>query len=290
MKIDSCIANHLRGIVFALATAVCLLGFSNIVYGCRATVLFPDKSELADKIRPIMERSLSTKCELVDPSLAQAAFDSENFSEPYNLSVDDARNFSAAAGIDFFILVKSDVQRRASFERGEVFEAYCSTFLVDGRSGALLRWDIASQNSEVETKSVEKMLDHLNLVADNLSQSFDELSQRKRIAKSVVEDYQVIDVDDPSQKLRAPAPYKRISPEYTNLARLYGIEATVEALVYIDSSGKAKHISIVRWAGFGLDESVFGALMEMNWWPAQKNGVTIPSRILVKYNFKKLPK
>ena len=85
-------------------------------------------------------------------------------------------------------------------------------------------------------------------------------------------------------------PYKRIKPEYTPAAYLYGIAATVDAEVSIDANGDVKRIDITRWAGYGLDESVIAAIRQMNWRPGERGGKPLPMRVLLRYNFTKIDK
>ena len=71
------------------------------------------------------------------------------------------------------------------------------------------------------------------------------------------------------------------------MAYLYSIAATVEILVDLDAAGKITITAIVRWAGYGLDESVETAVRAMNSRPADRNKNTLPRRVLLRYNFKK---
>jgi outer membrane biosynthesis protein TonB len=71
---------------------------------------------------------------------------------------------------------------------------------------------------------------------------------------------------------------------------LYDTKATVDLEADVDLDGKIIGTRIVRWAGFGLDESVEAAVRSMNWRPAMRNGKPLPMRILLRYNFTKLDK
>jgi TonB family protein len=93
-----------------------------------------------------------------------------------------------------------------------------------------------------------------------------------------------------AKNFRAPIPYRRLSPEYTRLAYLYDVTATVEATVDLDELGQITNMAITRWAGFELDESVAKAVRSMNWRPAERNGKPLPVRFLLRYNFKKIEK
>ena len=61
-------------------------------------------------------------------------------------------------------------------------------------------------------------------------------------------------------------------------------------MVDLDANGNILRTDVVRWAGFGLDESVEKTVRSMNWRPAERNGKTLPMRFLVRYNFKKIEK
>jgi hypothetical protein len=49
-------------------------------------------------------------------------------------------------------------------------------------------------------------------------------------------------------------------------------------------------IQIVRWAGFGLDETTIATVRQLHFFPAMKNGTPIPMRVLLRYNFRQPPR
>ena len=71
---------------------------------------------------------------------------------------------------------------------------------------------------------------------------------------------------------------------------MYGVSGTVDIEADIDETGKISRTSIVRWAGYGLDESVERAVRTMNWRPAMRSGKPLPMRVLLRYNFTKIEK
>jgi len=56
----------------------------------------------------------------------------------------------------------------------------------------------------------------------------------------------------------------------------------------VDENGRILDTEIVRWAGFSLDEAVDKTIRQMNWKPADRNGKTLPMRVLLRYNFRKI--
>ena len=78
-------------------------------------------------------------------------------------------------------------------------------------------------------------------------------------------------------------PYKRIKPAYTRVAGFYNIRATIDVL-----AGEVTRTEVVRWTGYGLDESVVATIRSMNWRPATRNGKPLAMRVLLRYNFTKI--
>ena len=88
---------------------------------------------------------------------------------------------------------------------------------------------------------------------------------------------------------RPPRPFRRPRPPYPESASRADAEATVDALVDIDARGEVGKIEVVRWAGYGLDQSVIDTVKQMHFFPAMRDGVAIPMRVLLRYNFRKPP-
>jgi protein TonB len=94
---------------------------------------------------------------------------------------------------------------------------------------------------------------------------------------------------DTNQEVRAPRPYRRVKPPYPEKAARAEVEATVDVLVDIDARGEVGRVEIARWAGYGLDQSVTDTVKQMHFFPAMREGVAIPMRVLLRYNFRKPP-
>ena len=92
------------------------------------------------------------------------------------------------------------------------------------------------------------------------------------------------------QGIRLPRPYRRLRPEYPQTAARAEAEATVDLVVDVGADGEVSEVQIVRWAGFGLDESAVATVRKLHFFPAMKNGTPIPMRVLLRYNFRKPPR
>jgi TonB family protein len=93
-----------------------------------------------------------------------------------------------------------------------------------------------------------------------------------------------------AEGLRLPKPYRRFLPPYPDSAALAEAEATVDVLVDLDAEGEVSNVEVTRWAGFGLDQATVDTVRRLHFFPAMKNGVAIPIRVLLRYNFRKPPK
>ncbi|MBV9242406.1 MAG: hypothetical protein JO314_10395, partial [Acidobacteria bacterium] len=103
----------------------------------RIAVLTPDNTDESSTFADKLEVSLEKKVALLDRTLARSAFDSLALTAPFNLSLDEAKHAGQAMGCDFFVLIRSAIQRRSSFERPEYYEGYATVFLVSSKTGRL---------------------------------------------------------------------------------------------------------------------------------------------------------
>jgi TonB family protein len=93
--------------------------------------------------------------------------------------------------------------------------------------------------------------------------------------------------DEPTQAGSVEPPHILISskPIYTRAAQMADVSATVDLKVTFLPNGTIGPIEVVRWAGFGLDESAIDAARKIKFRPARHNGQSIAARALVQYKF-----
>lgn len=254
-------------------------------------LITPEPNSLSESFSAKLESALSKNHRILDRSLSAAAFQKDLYENPFNLTLAEARVIGSASGAGYILLIKSDTIRRYSFEKKEFFESFAVVYVISSRTGRMVYWNLVKGES-AERPTAENLL---LVAADKLAAESSQSIVRSESAELVKDIPQLADElpdenSDEGKTFRPPLPYKRISPKYTDTASLYGIEATVDILIDIDAAGSIQNSQILRWAGFGLDESVVAAVNEMNWRPADQNGKPRPMRILLRYNFKKLDK
>jgi len=278
----------LRARIFLLLLAAhCLL---LTVTAQKIAVLTPEKTGLSESFADRLKTSLAAKFKVLNSSLSETAFLSVNAERPFNMSAEEAKIAGAAIGCDFFLLVKSENLRRFSLEKKEYFESYAAVYAVSARTGRLVFWKLQSFNG-YDSNAAEKLLfESTGELVKGISERLP-AAAREELSEVRAKLEEVPDENSPDAKnFRSPLPYRRISPQYTAAANLYSIAATVDIEVDFDESGQILRTEIVRWAGFGLDESVTETVRKMNWRPATRNGKALPMRVLLRYNFKKLDK
>ena len=257
------------------------------LFAQKIAVLTPEKKGRSQIFAEKIEREFSGEFKVLNNSLAETAFLSSEFEKPFNLTVEEARNIGAAIGCQYFLLVKSELLRRSAFGREEFYEAYSVVYVVSAKTGKLVFWNLEKFDADLPSEAEEKLFNSIPKLANQIS---GKIKEAEKIETEPAEKNAITEIpseNTPEAKnFRPPLPYRRISPEYTKIANYYDVEATVDISVDVGADGKILKTEIVRWAGYGLDEAVTETVRKMNWRSAERNGKSLPMRILLRYNFK----
>lgn len=257
----------------------------------KIAILIPEKTYQSQVLVEKLDNSLSNNFKILDDSLSETAFRSAEFKKPFNLSLKESKNVGAAIGCDYFLLIKAENQRRNSLSKGEYYESYAVVYAVSSRTGRLILWKLISGEAKTSEKAEKQLFDSVNNLSAEISDKLKITSKEELNEKAASKLEELPTENSPEAKgFRPPLPYKQITPTYTRLAYLYSVEATVDIEIDVDENGKIQRTEIIRWAGFGLDESVDKTVRQMNWKPADRDGKTLAMRVLLRYNFKKVEK
>jgi len=245
----------------------------------------------------LAESRAGFRLSLLDRDMARAAARGAGYAGSLNMTLAEARSLGASIGCDFYVTGDAQTIRRSSTSRPVYFESYASVFVVSTRTGRLVLWERPAAESDTAESAESSLLSALDAgaggrYASALYAAFGR-EERERLNPSGEEGQgAVIDLSndegsDASKDLREPAPYRRLRPAYTDAAFKAEAEATVDASVEIDSEGAVREVSIVRWAGFGLDEEVASTVRRMHFRPAEREGEPVAVRVLLRYNFRR---
>jgi len=287
--------------LFIAISGLLLCASSALAQPARPSVSVLDfgQTTLGKRAAEIVRAGLRSKGTLLiaDADLSRSAAMGNGYNGSLNLTLTEARDLGAALATDFYIIGDSQTLRRSSSEKPVYYESYCSLFLVNSRSGRLLVWKRPSSEG-AEATAVEETLSHY-LETSELSHLLsvmiwraheDAQSERLSVVASappLIEEAPDDEKTAEAQGLRLPRPYKRLRPEYPETAARAEAEATVDVTVDVGADGELADVQVVRWAGFGLDEATVATVKQMHFFPAKKNGVAIPMRVLLRYNFRK---
>ena len=258
----------------------------------------PIAQRAAETIRSRLRASGAVQ--VADADLSRTAAKGIGYSGSLNLTVNEARDLGAALATEFYLIGDAQTLRRSSFEKPVYFESYCSIFVVSTRTGKLLLWDRPSFENSEATRAEALLSQHLaddaftsRLIAVIKKAQEDERIQRTVLnstVDAVIEEAPEDEKVATDQGIRLPRPFRRLRPGYPDTAARAEAEAVVDVAVDVGADGEVGDVEIVRWAGFGLDESTVATVRQLHFFPAMKNSAPIPMRVLLRYNFRKPPR
>ena len=263
---------------------VAVLDFGETGAGRRAAAL------LATALAAGRDFSLSDRDE------SRAAARGSGYAGSLNLTLSEARDLGSALGTDFYILGDAQVLRRSPSAGPPFYEAYASLFLVSTRTGRLVMWDGPTAQAAQPEAAEQQLSAELRQRAARYGAMLRAAEEQERRERAEVTRRAAALIEEAPEEgttaaegLRLPAPYRRLQPAYTEMARSVGAEAVVDVQAEIDATGEVGAVEVVRWAGYGLDEAVTNTVRQMHFRPAVRDGVNVPLRVLLRYNFRRPP-
>lgn len=261
-----------------------------------AVVGFGD-SETAKKVtEQISESFRANQFRIIDNDRARAAANGVGYDGSLNMTLEEARNLASAIACDFFFTGIADTLRRSPSNATLYFESYASLFLVSARTGRLVFWERQEVRRPTAIAAEQALLNALSsrTTRERYQATIRRIAEEERNFRATAIDrtapvIELMPDAEASSGVRAPRPFRRPKPPYPDAAAHDQIEATVDVFADIDATGKVGQIEIARWAGYGLDESVINIVKQMDFFPAMREGVAIPMRVLLRYNFRKPP-
>jgi TonB family protein len=237
--------------------------------------------------------------QVMDRDQTRAAALGAGYQGSLNMSLQDARDLASAIGCDFFFTGEAQTLRRSPSEGPAYFESFATIYLVSGRTGKLILWERAAvrrPGSDAAEKGLLEELAAADLLARYQSVVTGAQEEEGRERTSAIETTApIIEVmsdgeTDETSDVRAPRAFRRLKPPYPEAAARAEVEATVDVLIDIDARGEVGRAEIARWAGYGLDQSVLDTVKQLHFFPAMREGIAIPMRVLLRYHFRKPPK
>ncbi len=249
--------------------------------------------ELASLLRKLARDDSSF--ELMDEQMVRVAAQGAGYAGNLNLSRAQARALGQSLGCDYYLLGKIQSARRLESGDQYYFEALAGIFLVETRTGRLIHFAFERATTKGEPDARDRLKELLKEGWKRYAAALLAARQRHQaeIANPAHPSSPLIEISPEATAGAQPIFYERLKPAYTEQAELAGIAATVELEAVFEADGRVGEIEVVRWAGFGLDESAIATLRQLRFKPAQQaqsaqsegKGITI--RGLVRYNFRR---
>ena len=241
-----------------------------------------------------------TTLSILDQDQVRVAARGAGYGGSLNMSLSEARDLGAAIGCDFYILGDAQTLRRSPSTGPDYFESYASVFLVSARTGRLNTWERWMFKSDQPAAAEQELISELSKqeIRRRFEKAMHAAEEVERGERSVNIDRQTPVIEEApdddkiaaAEGLRLPRPFRRFLPPYPETAARAEVEATVDVLVDLDIKGEVTRVEVARWAGFGLDEATISTIRRMHFFPALRNGVAVPLRVLLRYNFRTPPK
>lgn len=234
----------------------------------------------------------NNKVELLDDDLVRAASRGAGYTGNLNLSRDDARVLGQSLGCDFYILGKVQSARRQETGEQFYFDALAGLFFVETRTGKLILFVFERAKAQDESKARNQLKEILNRNWPRYAEAIQFARQQhllavENIAQPSPSAVEVLTDDIAAQGVQQPVFYQRLKPDYTEQADLAGIVATVELEAVFRDDGTVGEIDVVKWAGFGLDESAIATVKKLRFKPAERGEKKLTIKGLVRYNFRR---
>jgi len=286
-------------LLFFISATACVLPHAVFAQHLPSVALLDfGQSRTAHRVTDCLANNLkaSSDINLLDRDQAQIAAGGAGYNGSLNLSLKDARDLGDAIGCDFFIIGDAQTLRRSASTSSAYFESYASIFLVSGRTGRLVIWQRPSLEKANSDDAEQALIDDLTrsdvcgklLAAIKRTLAGEKLQRESALEGSIPVIEEAPESDAPSSNgLRLPRPYRRLRPAYPDTAAKADAEGTVDVLVDLDAEGEVQRLEVIRWSGFGLDEATVATVRQLHFFPAMRDGIAIPLRVMLRYNFHK---
>jgi len=237
-------------------------------------------------------RTSNAEFELLDDGLTRTASRGAGYAGSLNLSREEARALGQSLGCDFYVLGKVQTARRLAEGEKFYFDALAGLFFIETRTGKLILFAFERTKAPDERQAQEQLKETLKR---NWPQYAAAVSKARQAHTTAIENIaqpsppaiEVLTDDLAAQGVQQPFFYQRIKPDYTEQADLSGIVATVELEAVFRDDGTIGEIDVVKWAGFGLDESAIATVKKLRFKPAERGEKKLTIKGLVRYNFRR---
>lgn len=231
--------------------------------------------------------SQSGRFQVLDFGSVDAAAVGGGYAGSLNLTTDEARTLAAAVGAEVLVLGLASAYERDASD-GVYGDGFVALFLVDGRSGRLVRYRGIRTRAATRDDALRDAVAEAGRETAQWPERLaaDRGESDKAASGDSIEAVDFIANPNGSTRQIPPRFFRRPKPAFTEDAERARVAATVEVVVEFRADATIGKIQILRWAGFGLDEAVEAAIRAEKFYPARLDDRFVNARALLRYNFR----
>jgi hypothetical protein len=247
-----------------------------------AVLPFPGEPGFGDEVAQALDAT--GRFARLDGSLVAAAAAGAGYGGSLNLTRDEARRLGSVVGAAVLVLGTASIVDKGA----GAGDAFAGLFLVDGGSGDLLRYKGVSATAETVAGARARALDAVRGEIAEWAGLCEAAAARRERGGADAPPSDAVDfvAREAWPGVSPPRFFKRPSPAMTADGERALVSATVDVVVHFNADGTYGPISVVRWAGFGLDEEAVEAVRQAAFWPAMRDRKPVPARALLRFNFR----
>jgi TonB family protein len=268
-----------------LLIAFCLLSGTVSIAQPRLAILdFNGESSASEHLQQLARQSEFT---LVNPQQLNLAVKGAGYRGSLNLTLEEARGLGLSIGCDYYFIGMAKILRRLASEKEFYFDVLLGVFLVETRSGKLLRFSFEQAQAPDEAAANQQLTGLTEKIWQQSTDAIKLNAEQITVQEQQPEIYDLATDEATKLKIKPPQFYRRLKPAYTDRAELAGIIATIELRAIFQADGRIGAVEVIRWGGFGLDESAITTVKQLRFEPAKLNGRPVHVSAVVQYNFRK---
>ncbi len=263
--------------------ALCCLLFDCSLAQSRIAILdFVGEREASNHLRKLADKAEFTQ---IDVAQLEIAVKGSGYNGSLNLTLDEARALGLSIGCDYYIVGIARVLRRLGSASEFYFDVMLGTFLVETSSGKLINFSFEKAQTANEILAHRQLLNLAEKIWLSSTVAIKSAAGKSVNAEEPQQIYEVDSAEAVRLKIKPPQFFRRVKPTYTETASFGNITATIELKVVFQSDGRIGAVEIMRWGGFGLDESALATVRQLKFEPAKIAGSPVNVSAIVRYNF-----
>jgi TonB family protein len=241
----------------------------------------------ADELARAM--AADSRLALLDRGLVRAAARGAGYDGSRNMTPAEARRLGTAAGADALVLAFASVVERQASDGAVTGDAFLALYLVDGRTGDLLRYRGVTAVAPDTARARAAAVADARAEAAGWGERCAAAAARRAAppaAGPAPEEILDLAANPDAPGVRPPRFFRRPSPPMTADAERARARATVDLEVTFNADGTYGPLEVARWAGLGLDQAAVETVRAARFWPASRGGRPVACRALLRFNFR----